>query len=81
MATDEMILVVIRGGAANRFCSDRVRPRPAKDQVNVHRLGFSRDGKRLLARAVTSNATMVIDTAKIAGTNCGTPLAGSAAGV
>ena len=34
-----------------------------EDQVNVHGLGFSRDGTRLLALAVTSNAAMVIDTA------------------
>ncbi len=34
-----------------------------EDQVNVHGLGFSRDGTRLVALAVTSNAAMVIDTA------------------
>ena len=33
------------------------------DQVNVHGLGFSRDGTRLNVLAVTSNAAMVIDTA------------------
>ncbi len=33
------------------------------DQVNVHGLGFSRDGTRLVAAAVTSNAGIVIDTA------------------
>ncbi|MEO5696343.1 MAG: YncE family protein, partial [Burkholderiaceae bacterium] len=33
------------------------------DQVNVHGLGFSRDGTRLVAAAVTSNAGVVIDTA------------------
>lgn len=32
------------------------------DQVNVHGLGFSRDGTRLNVLAVTSNAAMVIDT-------------------
>lgn len=32
-----------------------------EDQVNAHGLGFSRDGTRLLALAVTSNAAMVID--------------------
>lgn len=33
------------------------------DQVNVHGLGFSRDGTLLSVAAVTSNAAMVIDTA------------------
>jgi YVTN family beta-propeller protein len=33
------------------------------DQVNVHGLGFSRDGRLLSVTAVTSNAAMVIDTA------------------
>ena len=33
------------------------------DQVNVHGLGFSRDGTLLNVLAVTSNAAMVIDTA------------------
>lgn len=33
------------------------------DQVNVHGLGFSRDGTLLSVLAVTSNAAMVIDTA------------------
>lgn len=34
-----------------------------EDQVNVHGLGFSRDGKRLAVIAVTSNAAVVVDTA------------------
>src|SRR5689334_10925311 len=32
------------------------------EQVNVHGLGFSRDGRSLVAISVTSNAAQVIDT-------------------